>query len=67
MLKSKMMKRNNTFRITTRPSDDHVDLKHEGPPYHDMDDLAGSLSHEEAEKMLKELKRMRRLTASGRG
>ena len=61
------MKRNSTFRIAARPSDDHVDLKHEGPPYHDMDDLAGSLSHKEADKMLKELKQMRRVTARGRG
>lgn len=32
-----------------------------GPPYHDMDDLAGSLSREEAAKMLKAIKDMRRI------
>ena len=35
--------------------------KHQGPPYHDMDDLAGSISAEEAAKMLKALKDMRHI------
>lgn len=35
--------------------------KTQGPPYHDMDDLAGSLSREEAAKMLKAIKDMRRI------
>ena len=35
--------------------------KHQGPPYHDMDDLAGTLSDEEAAKLLKTIRDMRHI------
>ena len=38
-----------------------ADQKHQGPPYHDMDYLAGRMSAEEAAKMLKAVKDMRHI------
>ena len=49
------------IRLLKKASGLSTDQEHQGPPYHDMDDLAGSISEEEAAKMLKAVKDMRHI------
>lgn len=49
------------IRLLKQASGLSAPQERKGAPYHDMDDLAGSISQDEAARMLKALKNMRHI------